>query len=88
MDVVPPRPLGAQGWVSSAEDRGVRKAPKAAGGTLAGVEHYEVHVYEVPSAEPVSGVTGTVGGVTGTHHRREKKGRSVVAPALLSSIFT
>jgi phage tail sheath protein FI len=41
-------------------------AAKAAGGTQAGVEHYEVHVYEVPSAEPVSGVTGTVGGVTGT----------------------
>jgi heme-degrading monooxygenase HmoA len=40
-------------------------AAKAAGGTLAGVEHYEVHVYEVPSAGPVSGVTDTVGGATG-----------------------
>jgi heme-degrading monooxygenase HmoA len=37
-------------------------AAEAAGGTVAGVEHYEVVVYEAPSAGPVSGVTDTVGG--------------------------
>jgi len=31
---------------------------------IAGVERYEVALFEVPSAGPVSGVTGTVGGVT------------------------
>jgi hypothetical protein len=45
-------------------------AAEAAGGTVAGVENYEVIVYEAPSAGPVSGVTDTVGdtvgGVTGT----------------------
>jgi heme-degrading monooxygenase HmoA len=45
-------------------------AAEAAGGTVAGVEQYEVIVYEAPSAGPVSGVTDTVGdtvgGVTGT----------------------
>jgi heme-degrading monooxygenase HmoA len=35
---------------------------EAAGGTVAGVEQYEVVVYEAPSAGPVSGVTDTVGG--------------------------
>ncbi len=39
-------------------------AAEAAGGTVAGVEHYEVVVFEAPSAGPVSGVTDTVGGVT------------------------
>jgi heme-degrading monooxygenase HmoA len=39
---------------------------EAAGGTVAGVEQYEVFVYEAPSAGPVSGVTDTVGGVTDT----------------------
>ena len=39
---------------------------EAAGGTVAGVEQYEVVVYEAPSAGPVSGVTDTVGGVTDT----------------------
>ncbi len=43
---------------------------EAAGGTVAGVEQYEVVVYEAPSTGPVSGVTDTVGdtvgGVTGT----------------------
>jgi phage tail sheath protein FI len=34
--------------------------------TIAGVERYEVGLFEVPSAGPVSGVTGTVGGVTDT----------------------
>ena len=37
-------------------------AAEAAGGTVAGVEQYEVFVYEAPSAGPVSGVTDTVGG--------------------------
>ena len=45
-------------------------AAEAAGGTVAGVEQYEVVVYEAPSTGPVSGVTDTVGdtvgGVTGT----------------------
>jgi hypothetical protein len=50
---------------------GVRSGvAEAAGGTVAGVEQYEVIVYEAPSAGPVSGVTDTVGdtvgGVTGT----------------------
>ncbi len=39
---------------------------EAAGGTVAGVEQYEVVVYEAPSTGPVSGVTDTVGGVTDT----------------------
>ncbi len=39
---------------------------EAAGGTVAGVEQYEVVVLEAPSAGPVSGVTDTVGGVTDT----------------------
>ena len=39
---------------------------EAAGGTVAGVEQYEVVVYEAPSAGPVSGVTDSVGGVTDT----------------------
>jgi len=37
-------------------------AAEAAGGTVAGVEQYEVVVLEAPSAGPVSGVTDTVGG--------------------------
>jgi heme-degrading monooxygenase HmoA len=45
-------------------------AAEAAGGTVAGVENYEVIVFEAPSAGPVSRVTDTVGdtvsGVTGT----------------------
>src|ERR671916_116637 len=36
-------------------------AAEAAGGTVAGVEQYEVFVFEAPSAGPVSGVTDTVG---------------------------
>jgi heme-degrading monooxygenase HmoA len=34
--------------------------------TIAGVERYEVGLFEVPSAGPVSGVTDTVGGATGS----------------------
>jgi hypothetical protein len=46
---------------------GVRSgAAEAAGGTVAGVEQYEVIVFEAPSAGPVSGVTDTVGGATDT----------------------
>ncbi len=39
-------------------------AAEATGGMVAGVEQYEVLVFEAPSAGPVSGVTDTVGGVT------------------------
>ena len=41
-------------------------AAEAVGGSVAGVEEYEVVVYEAPSTGPVSGVTDTVGGVTDT----------------------
>ena len=41
-------------------------AAEAAGGTVAGVEQYEVFVFEAPSAGPISGVTDTLGGVTDT----------------------
>jgi heme-degrading monooxygenase HmoA len=34
--------------------------------TIAGVERYEVGLFEVPSAGAVSGVTDTVGGATGS----------------------
>ena len=44
---------------------GVRSGvAEAAGGTVAGVEQYEVVVFEAPSTGPVSGVTDSVGGVT------------------------
>ena len=39
-------------------------AAEAAGGTVAGVEEFEVHAFEAPSAGPVSGVTDSVRGVT------------------------
>ncbi len=46
---------------------GIREgAAEASGGSVAGVEEFEVSVFEVPSAGPVSGVTDTVGGVTDT----------------------
>jgi heme-degrading monooxygenase HmoA len=49
------------------EVSGVRSgAAEAAGGTVAGVERYEVLAYEAPSTGPVSAVTDTVGGVTDT----------------------
>jgi heme-degrading monooxygenase HmoA len=41
------------------------RAAEASSGTVAGVEQYEVFVYEAPSAGSVSGVTDTVGGTTG-----------------------
>ena len=37
---------------------------KATGGTVVSVEEYEVFVNEAPSAGPLGGVTGTVGGAT------------------------
>ena len=44
---------------------GVRSGvAEAAGGTVAGVDQYEVVVFEAPSTGPVSAVTDTVGGVT------------------------
>ena len=39
---------------------------EAGGDTIAGVERYEVGLFEVASEGPVSGVTDTVGGVTDT----------------------
>ena len=46
---------------------GVRSgAAEAVGGSVAGVEEYEVVVYEAPSTGPVSGVTDSVSGVTDT----------------------
>jgi heme-degrading monooxygenase HmoA len=42
------------------------ESAEVGGGTVAGVERYEVGLFEVPSAGPVSGVTDTVGGVTDT----------------------
>ena len=37
---------------------------EAAGGTVVGVERFEVFVFEAPSAGPLSGVTETVRGAT------------------------
>ena len=47
-------------------DRTRREAAETMSDTIAGVERYEVALFEVPSAGPVSGVTDTVGGVTDT----------------------
>jgi heme-degrading monooxygenase HmoA len=47
-------------------DRTRREAAETLSDTIAGVERYEVALFEVPSAGPVSGVTDTVGGVTDT----------------------
>ena len=47
-------------------ERTRRKAAQTMSDTIAGVERYEVALFEVPSAGPVSGVTDTVGGVTDT----------------------
>jgi heme-degrading monooxygenase HmoA len=47
------------------EVSGVRSgAAEAIDGTVVSVEEFEVNVFEVPSAGPVSGLTDTVGGVT------------------------
>src|SRR5215216_7694519 len=40
------------------------ESAEAGGDTIAGVERYEVVVFEAPSEGPVSGVTDTVGGAT------------------------
>jgi heme-degrading monooxygenase HmoA len=42
---------------------------EATGGTVASVENYEVVVFEAPSAGPISGVTDTLGGATGSVSR-------------------
>jgi hypothetical protein len=42
------------------------ESAEAGGGTVAGVQRYEVGLFEVPSAGAVSGVSDTVGGVTDT----------------------
>jgi heme-degrading monooxygenase HmoA len=49
-----------------AGDRVREDTAKAMSETIAAVERYEVGLFEVPSAGPVSGVTDTVGGVTDT----------------------
>jgi hypothetical protein len=62
--------LGVAFWESEEALRGTEvpvskvrsEVAEAVGGTVAGVEQYEVVVYEAPSAGPVSGVTDTVGG--------------------------
>jgi heme-degrading monooxygenase HmoA len=64
--------LGVALWESEEALRATEEAvssqrsgvAEAAGATVAGVESYEVAVFEVPSAGPISGVTDAVGGVT------------------------
>ncbi len=70
--------IGVSFWESeqamqASEEVGNRtrnESAEAMGDTVAGVERYEVSVFEAPSTGPVSGVTDTVGdtvgGVTGT----------------------
>src|SRR5215210_3744192 len=66
--------LGVALWESEEALRATEEAvssvrsgvAEAVGGTVAGVENYEVVVFEVPSAGPISGVTDAVGGVTGS----------------------
>ena len=45
-------------------ERTRRESAETMSDTIAGVERYEVALFEVPSAGAVSGVTDTVGGVT------------------------
>ena len=45
-------------------ERTRRKSAQTMSDTIAGVERYEVALFEVPSAGPVGAVTDTVGGVT------------------------
>ena len=47
-----------------AADRLREDSARAMSDTIAGVERYEVGLFEVPLAGPVSGVTDTVGGAT------------------------
>ena len=49
-----------------AADRLREDSAEAMSDTIAAVERYEVGLFEVPSAGPVSGLTDTVGGVTDT----------------------
>jgi heme-degrading monooxygenase HmoA len=66
--------LGITFWASEealkaseeAADRLREDSAEAMSDTIADVERYEVGLFEVPSARPVSGVTDTVGGVTDT----------------------
>jgi heme-degrading monooxygenase HmoA len=66
--------LGVSLWESEeamrsseeAADRMRGESAQATGAQIGGVERYEVAVFEVPSAGPISGVTDTVGGVTDT----------------------
>jgi heme-degrading monooxygenase HmoA len=66
--------LGVAFWESEEALRATEEAVSevrggaagAAGGTVAGVEEYEVLVNEAPSAGPLGAVTGTVGGATDT----------------------
>jgi heme-degrading monooxygenase HmoA len=66
--------LGITFWESEealrASEEGANRlreeSAEAGGGTVAGVERYEVGLFEVPSAGPVSGVTEPVSGVTDT----------------------
>ena len=51
------------------------ESAEAGGGTIAGVERYEVGLFEVPSDGPVSGVTDTVGGVADNLLGGEEKQR-------------
>jgi heme-degrading monooxygenase HmoA len=62
--------IGVSFWeneqaMQASEEVGNRErneSAEAMGDTVAGVERYEVSVFEVPSTGPVSGVTDTVGG--------------------------
>jgi len=47
-------------------DRTRKESAEVMDDTIEDVERYEVALFEVPSAGPVSGVTDTVGGVTDT----------------------
>ena len=47
-------------------DRMRGESAQATGARIGGVERYEVRVFEVPSAGPISGVTDTVSRVTDT----------------------
>lgn len=49
-----------------AADRLREDSAEAMSDTIAGVERYEVGLFEVPSAGPLGAVTDTVGGVTDT----------------------
>ena len=66
--------LGVSLWESEeamraseeAADRMRGASAQATGARIGGVERYGVRVFEVPSVGPISGVTDTVGGATGS----------------------